>query len=145
MKKSIFIVLSVFFYGIILLLTSCNDDLNIQQSYDFSIVTLPVQKRIKVGETAEIRCQLVQSGQWQQATYAMRYFQPDGKGELRSEDGLVFKPNDLYPIEDQTFRLYYTSHSDDQQVIDLYFIDNFGKIFTLSFSFNNDNTDEEQK
>lgn len=143
MKKSIFIVLSVFFYGIILLLTSCNDDLNIQQSYDFSIVTLPVQKRIKVGETAEIRCQLVQSGQWQQATYAMRYFQPDGKGELRSEDGLVFKPNDLYPIEDQTFRLYYTSHSDDQQVIDLYFIDNFGKIFTLSFSFNNDNTDEE--
>ena len=44
------------------LVTACNDNLDIQQAYPFSIETLPVPKRLKVGETAEIRCQLVRGG-----------------------------------------------------------------------------------
>lgn len=69
----------------------------------------------------------------------MRYYQPDGEGELKAEDGMVFKPNDLYEIGKETFRLYYTSGSEDQQVIDLHFLNNFGKMFTLSFTFSSDN------
>lgn len=70
--------------------------------------------------------------------------QPDGVGELRYDDGTLFLPNDLYDIEREVFRIYYTSRSEDSQVIDLYFIDNFGNMRTLNFSFNNDNKDAEE-
>ena len=62
----------------LVLVTACNDNLDIQQAYPFSIETLPVPKRLKVGETAEIRCQLVRGGYYQPTTYQIRYFQPDG-------------------------------------------------------------------
>lgn len=42
----------------LLLVGACNDDVDIQQSYPFSIETMPVPKKLKVGETAEIRYQL---------------------------------------------------------------------------------------
>ena len=118
----------------------CNDGLDIQQAYPFTVETLPVPKKLKVGETAEIRCQLVRSGRYQPTTYQIRYFQPDGKGKLEMDDGTVFLPNDLYPLEKETFRLYYTSASTDQQTIDIYIIDSFGQMQQLSFSFNNDNS-----
>ena len=54
------------------------------------------------------------------------------------DNGTVFLPNDLYPLENETFRLYYTSASTDQQTIDIYIIDSFGQMQQLSFSFNND-------
>ena len=107
------------------LLASCDKDLDIQQAYSFSLETMPVPKRIGVGETAEIRC-------------TIRYFQPDGKGELRMDDGTVFLPNDRYPLERFSFRLYYTSRSDDQQTIDVYIEDNMGQVVQKSFTFQND-------
>lgn len=108
------------------LLASCDKDLDIQQAYSFSLETMPVPKRIGVGETAEIRCTLVREGEYADARYTIRYFQPDGKGELRMDDGTVFLPNDRYPLERFSFRLYYTSRSDDQQTIDVYIEDNMG-------------------
>ena len=74
----------------------------------------------------------------------MRYFQSSGKGELKTEEGMVLLPNDLYEMTWEIFRLYYTSLSEDQQVIDLYFFSNTGNTFTLSFSFTNETADEEQ-
>ncbi len=121
-----------------------NDSLDISNDYGFTVEHLPVQKKIVRGETAEIRLQLVREGRWDDARYQMRYFQPDGKGQLADEGGLVFAPNDLYNLERETFRLYYTSMSDDQQTIDLYFLDNHGKLFELSFSFNNEDAEEEE-
>ena len=126
-----------------LLCASCDNGLDIQQAYTFSLETMPVQKRISVGETAEIRCTLVREGRYDGARYTIRYFQPDGRGELRMDDGTVFLPNDLYPLEKETFRLYYTSASTDQQTIDIYIIDSFGRMQQVSFSFNNDNSKEE--
>jgi hypothetical protein len=67
----------------------------------------------------------------------------DGVGELRIDDGTVFKPNDLYPLNKTTFRLYYTSHSTDQQVIDVYIEDNFGQVVQKTFSWQNDKGDDE--
>ena len=81
------------------LLASCDKELDIQQAYSFSLETMPVPKRIGVGETAEIRCTLVREGAYADARYTIRYFQPDGKGELRMDDGTVFLPNDRYPLD----------------------------------------------
>ena len=75
------------------LLASCDKDLDIQQAYSFSLETMPVPKRIGVGETAEIRCTLVREGEYADARYTIRYFQPDGKGELRMDDGTDIRWN----------------------------------------------------
>ena len=56
------------------------------------------------------------------------------------DDGTVFLPNDLYPLEKETFWLYNTSASTDQQTIDIYVIDNFGQVQQLTLSFNNDSS-----
>ena len=81
------------------LTVACDENLNIQQRYGFTLETMPVQKRLGVGETAEIRCTLVREGEYDEARYTIRYFQPDGDGELRMDDGTVFLPNDRYPLE----------------------------------------------
>lgn len=120
------------------LLSSCDKELDVQQAYKFELETMPVQKRIAVGETAEIRCTLVREGEYADARYTIRYFQPDGHGELRLDDGTLFAPNDRYPLERFSFRLYYTSHSDDQQTVDVYIEDNMGQLVQRSFTFQNE-------
>lgn len=100
------------------------------------------RKKIVQGETAEIRCQLVKEGDYDEARFFIRYFQTDGKGELRLDDGRVLLPNDLYPLDKTTFKLYYTSHSTDQQAIDVYIEDNFGQVVQKTFSWQNDNGEE---
>ncbi|MFQ9502679.1 MAG: DUF3872 domain-containing protein [Alistipes indistinctus] len=125
------------------LLTACDDELDIKQAYAFRLETMPVQSRIVRGETAEIRCTLVREGEYDGARYTIRYFQPDGKGELRMDDGTLFLPNDRYPLTREVFRLYYTSVSSDQQTIDIYVEDNFGQCEQLSFKFNNENEEKE--
>ena len=49
------------------------------------------------------------------------------------DNGTVFLPNDLYPLEKETFWLYYTSASTDQQTIDIYIIDSFGRCSNLHY------------
>lgn len=141
MKKT----LAYFLYTLLLsaIVCACSDDLDVQQVYSFDLVTMPVQKRIVQGESAEIRCQLVKEGDYDQAKFFIRYFQTDGKGELRLDDGRVLLPNDLYPLKKETFRLYYTSHCTDQQVIDVYIEDSFGQVAQKNFSWQNDKGEEE--
>lgn len=93
---------------------------------------------------AEIRCQLVRDGRYLPTTYQIRNFQPDGKGTLKMDNGTAFLPNDFYPLEKETFRLYYTSTSIDQQTIDVHVQDSFGQLVQLTFSFNNDNREEDK-
>ena len=126
------IIMGCYIVTALVLVAACNDSLDIQQAYPFSIETLPVPKKLKVGETAEIRCQLVRGGYYQPTTYQIRYFQPDGKGKLEMDNGTVF-------------RLYYTSASTDQQTIDIYVIDSFGQMQQLSLSFNNENNKNEKQ
>ena len=102
------ILVGCYIMASLVLVAACNDGLDIQQAYPFTVETLPVPKKLKVGETAEIRCQLVRGGYYQPTTYQIRYFQPDGKGKLEMDDGTVFLPNDLYPLEKETFRLRLT-------------------------------------
>ena len=118
------------------MLTSCSDELDVQQSYPFTVETMPVPTRIVKGETVEIRCELKREGRFSDARYTIRYFQPDGEGKLRMDDGMVLLPND---------RLYYTSECEDQQSIDIYFEDNSepAQLFQLTFDFNNETEDED--
>jgi len=139
MKKT----LAYFLYTLLLaaVVCACSDDLDINQVYTYDLVCMPVQKKIVQNETAEIRCQLIKEGDYEQARFFIRYFQSDGKGELRMDDGTLFLPNDLYPLDRTTFRLYYTSHCTDQQVIDVYIEDNFGQVVQRTFSWQNDSGD----
>ena len=129
--------------AVLLSFMACENEMQVQQSYGFSLETMPVQKRISVGETVEIRCTLVREGRYDGARYTIRYFQPDGRGELRMDDGTVFLPNDRYPLDREVFRLYYTSRSDDQQTIDVYVEDNTGQVVKTSFTFQSENGTEE--
>ena len=126
-------------------LSACDRELDVQQCYPFTVETMPVQKDIVKGQTAEIRCTLKREGRLEDTRYTIRYFQPDGKGTLRMENGTFFKPNDRYPITKNAFRLYYASASPDRQTIDVYVEDNFGQIAKLSFNFNNEKTEEKGK
>ncbi|MBV5283606.1 MAG: DUF3872 domain-containing protein [Paludibacter sp.] len=131
---SVLIVLAVVFVG-------CTDKLDIQQVYEFSLSTMPVQKKIKKGETVEIRCQLNRVGRYEDSKYIIGYFQSEGKGILKDENGQVFMPNDFYELSKETFRLYYTSLSADQQVLDLTLKNNFNQEFKLSITFTNDSSE----
>ena len=137
---------AILFLGLVAcLLSACNDEVDVQQSYPFKVETLPVPTRIVKGETVEIRCELKREGRFSDARYTIRYFQPDGKGTLRMDDGMVLLPNDRYPLDREVFRLYYTSESEDQQTIDIYFEDNSepAQLCQLTFDFNNETEDED--
>lgn len=143
MKKiKSFFGITAWLVAMMLLVLACNDDMDINKIYAFDLVCMPVQKKIVQGEVAEIRCQLIKEGDYQDTKFYIRMFQPDGVGELRMDDGTVFKPNDLYPLEKETFRLYYTSRSKDQQVIDVYVEDSFGQVVQKTFSFQNEQTED---
>ena len=143
MFETIF-VLGLMLVGV-LCVVACSDKLDVQQVYEFDMATLPVQKKIVMGEEAEIRCELVREGTFEETKYYIRYFQPDGKGQLRVEDGTVLLPNDLYPLKKETFRLYYKSLSTDQQTIDIYVVDSHGQSIQKTFNFNNESQNKEDE
>ena len=84
------ILMGCYVMAAILFVGACNDNVDIQQSYPFRIETMPVPKKLKVGETAEIRCQLHRDGRFEETKYFIRYFQPDGAGTLKSPMGRFY-------------------------------------------------------
>ncbi len=143
MKKIIYqMLVGCYIVAALVLVAACNDKLDIQTKYPFIVETMPVPKKLKVNETAEIRCELKREGRWEDTRYTIRWFLYDGKGMLKTEDGTVLLPNDRYPLEKETFRLYYTSLSDDQSSLKVWVEDSFGQAVELEFSYNNDNSEE---
>ena len=148
MKKMNFkrvLALSAWVAAIVMMLVSCDSELDVKQAYGFDLVTMPVQKSILPGESAEIRCTIVREGDYIGTRFFLRYFQPDGEGELRLDDGTLFAPNDLYPLDRTVFRLYYTTLGTDQQVIDVYIEDSFGQVVQKTFSFQSERTEDEEE
>ena len=123
---------------------ACTDRLDITQNYDFDVQVMPYPKRIVQGETLEIRLQIVKEGDYSGTNFFIRYFQNDGKGELRLDDGRVLTPNDHFPLTSDVFRLYYTSHSTEQQNLDIYIENSFGRVVQRSFSFSNETVRNEE-
>ena len=127
-----------------LALVACDNELDIRQEYPFTVESMPVADEIVNGETVEIRLEIKPEGNFSGTVYTLRYFQPDGKGSLKMEDGTVLKPNVCYLLIEWKFRRYYTSQSGkESQTIDLYFEDNWGNLQQLTYDFNGKDAEEE--
>lgn len=122
---------------------SCDDDMDIQQSYPFTVETMPVPNKVTKGQTVEIRCELKKTGDFANTLYTIRYFQFEGEGKLEMVGGITFLPNDRYLLENEKFRLYYTSECNEAQNFIVMVEDNFGNSFELEFDFNNRNVKDE--
>ena len=138
-KRNIVKSLAAFCVGMLSFgFTACDDDLDVTQAYPFTVETMPVPKELAQGETAEIRFERVRESELDGAVYTIRYFQFDGEGTLKLDNGLVFLPNDRYLLENEKFRLYYTSECDESQSLTITVEDNFGNAFEWEVEFNND-------
>ena len=135
---------TVLFVGLMgVFLASCDDELDIQQSYPFTVETMPVPNKVTKGQTVEIRCEMKKEGNYANALYTIRYFQFEGEGTLKMDNGITFLPNDRYLLENEKFRLYYTSGCSEAQNFIVVVEDNFGNAYELEFDFNNQNVKDE--
>ena len=135
---------TVLFVGLMgYFLASCDGELDIQQSYPFTVETMPVPGKVTKGQTVEIRCEMKKEGNYANALYTIRYFQFEGEGTLKMDNGITFLPNDRYLLENEKFRLYYTSGCSEAQNFIVVVEDNFGNAYELEFDFNNQNVKDE--
>nr|WP_228113699.1 DUF3872 domain-containing protein [Segatella copri] len=135
---------TVLFVGLMgCFLASCDDELDIQQSYPFTVETMPVPGKVTKGQTVEIRCEMKKEGNYANALYTIRYFQFEGEGTLKMDNGITFLPNDRYLLENEKFRLYYTSGCSEAQNFIVVVEDNFGNAYELELDFNNQNVKDE--
>ena len=135
---------TVLFVGLMgYFLASCDDELDIQQSYPFTVETMPVPNKVTKGQTVEIRCEMKKEGNYANALYTIRYFQFEGEGTLKMDNGITFLPNDRYLLENEKFRLYYTSGCSEAQNFIVVVEDNFGNAYELEFDFNNQNAKDD--
>ena len=135
---------TVLFVGLMgYFLASCDDELDIQQSYPFTVETMSVPNKVTKGQTVEIRCEMKKEGNYANALYTIRYFQFEGEGTLKMDNGITFLPNDRYLLENEKFRLYYTSGCSEAQNFIVVVEDNFGNAYELEFDFNNQNVKDE--
>ena len=98
-------------FALVFTLFSCSDDLDVQQSYPFTVEVMPYGDKIKQGETIELRFEIKPEGNYANTLYTIRYYQYDGEGTLKLVDGPVLVNNDRVLLESKTFRLTYTAKS----------------------------------
>lgn len=124
-------------------LTACDDELEVQQAFPFTVELMPIPNKVTKGETVEIRCELVAEGKTDNTIYTIRYFQFEGEGTLKMDNGIVLQPNDRHLLEKEIFRMYYTSECDESQNFIVVVEDNYGQSYEFEIDLNNENADEE--
>lgn len=118
-------------------LTSCSDDLDVQQSYPFTVEVMPYADKITQGQTVELRFEIKPEGNYTNTLYTIRYFQYDGEGTLKLVDGPVLVNNDRVLLESKTFWLNYTAKSGEAHKFLVVVEDNFGSTpWEQTFEFN---------
>lgn len=124
-------------FALVFTLSSCNDDLDVQQSYPFTVEVMPYGDKITNGQTVELRFEIKPEGNYTNTLYTIRYFQYDGEGTLKLVDGPVLTNNDRVLLESKTFRLNYTAKSSDAHKFLVVIEDNFGSTpWEQTFEFN---------
>ena len=124
-------------FTLVFTLSSCSDDLDVQQSYPFTVEVMPYGDKIKQGETVELRFEIKPEGNYANTLYTIRYFQYDGEGSLKLVDGPVLVNNDRVLLESKTFRLTYTAKSSQAHKLLIVIEDNFGSTpWEQTFEFN---------
>ena len=132
-------------FTLVVALTSCSDDLDVQQSYPFTVEVMPYGDKITKGQTVELRFEIKPEGRYANTLYTIRYFQYDGEGTLKLVDGPVLVNNNRVLLESKTFRLNYTAMSSDAHKFLVVVEDNFGSTpWEQTFEFNSkDNGDDD--
>lgn len=130
--------------AIVLAFTSCSDDLDVQQSYPFTVEVMPHTDKIVKGQTVELRFEIKPEGNYNNTLYTIRYFQYDGEGTLKLADGPVLVNNDRVLLESKVFRLNYTARSSEAHKFLVVVQDNFNSTpWEHPFEFNGkDNGDD---
>ena len=128
-------------FALVFSLCSCSDDLDVQQSYPFTVDVMPYADKIANGETVELRMTIVPEGNYSNTLYTIRYFQYEGQGALKLVDGPTLVNNDRVLLESKEFRLNYTAKSADSQEIYICIEDNYGTRWEQTFEFNNSDGD----
>ena len=124
-------------FAIVISLTSCSDDLDVQQSYPFTVEVMPYGDKITKGETVELRFEIKPEGNYANTLYTIRYFQYDGEGTLKLVDGPVLVNNDRVLLESKTFRLNYTANSSEAHKFLVVVEDSFNSTpWQQTFEFN---------
>lgn len=125
-------------------LTSCSDDLDVQQSYPFTVDVMPYGDKIVKGQTVELRFEIKPEGNYSNTLYTIRYFQYDGQGSLKLVDGPVLVNNDRVLLESKTFRLTYTAQSDEAHKFLVVVEDSFNTTpWQQTFEFNGKSGDDD--
>ena len=125
-------------------LTSCSDDLDVQQSYPFTVEVMPYADKIAKGQTIELRFEIKPDGNYANTLYTIRYFQYDGEGSLKLVDGPMLVNNDRVLLESKTFRLNYTAQSSEAVKFVIWIEDNFGSTpWQQTFEFNSKDIDDD--
>lgn len=126
-------------------LTSCSDDLDVQQSYPFTVEVMPYADKIAKGQTVELRFEIKPEGNYANTLYTIRYFQYDGEGSLRLVDGPVLVNNDRVLLESKTFRLNYTAKSDEAHKFLVVVEDSFNTTpWEQTFEFNSKDSGDDE-
>ena len=124
-------------FAIVISLTSCSDDLDVQQSYPFTVEVMPYGDKITKGQTVELRFEIKPEGNYANTLYTIRYFQYDGEGTLKLVDGPVLVNNDRVLLESKTFRLNYTAPSSEAHKFLIVVEDSFNSTpWQQTFEFN---------
>ena len=124
-------------FAMMLTLASCSDDLDVQQSYPFTVEVMPFGSKIAKGITVELCFEIKPEGNYKNTLYTIRYFQYDGEGTLKLVDGPTLVNNDRVLLESKTFRLNYTANSSDAHKFLVVVEDNFGSTpWEQTFEFN---------
>ena len=127
-------------------LTSCSDDLDVQQSYPFTVEVMPYADKIAKGQTIELRFEIKPEGNYANTLYTIRYFQYDGEGSLKLVDGPVLVNNDRVLLESKTSRLNYTAKSDEAHKFLVVVEDSFNTTpWEQTFEFNSKDSGDDGK
>ena len=136
------------------LLGSCDDKLEVQQAYDFSLTSWYLQKTISPDETVEIRLTLSRTGNYEEASYNVGYIQMEGSGEVYDKKNVLLVNREMQPLDSiaeldsddpcrQVFTLFYHNRSSKNAEIKFVVVDNFGQERDLGMTFATETENEQ--
>ncbi|HAZ50177.1 MAG TPA: conjugal transfer protein TraQ [Bacteroides sp.] len=153
MKNVLYICISALFT--VLAFSSCNDEIDIRQDYDFKLSSWYLQKQIATGETVEIRFYLDREEDYEKAEYEIGYIQIEGKGEVFDSEGVKLVNREVRPLAEvpgldtenpvkQVFTLFYRSTSAKRSELKFFVRNNFGRERELTVTFDTENSTAEE-
>lgn len=90
MKVKIIAILAVVLT--VLFLTSCDDKIEVQQAYDFSLTTMPVQKRINRVKRQKYACNCISRETTRKRSSSFPIFSPTDVGACGWTAGRCLRP-----------------------------------------------------